>query len=1018
MAEYIVHKGEKVTGMELNYDSMFILKSGTAELTTLNEEASILHVSNGGTAIETTVNRGNMHISKGGTAKQTTVNSRGWIYVSKGGKASDTTLTSYGWMIVSSGGTADTPTVNSGGRMVVFKGGKANGADICSSGYFELFGGTINNLSFDRASGFVSSGGTINDLTMSSGFISFYSGTINRATVQNGTIYVYHGGKLNSAAFNSGSLNVSSNGTANKITLENGAKMHISGNGAKASGVTVKTGGSMYIGGSGAVVTNLSFAGGDADPAKDQYAGRLFARGTIKGLTIGSGTSIALDSGCTATKVKWTPGNGVVNIWEVASVSFTSKYSGVYVGSNAVFVSQSKELVSETLGKGASAYVAKNGLASGLQIASGGSLHVWNGGKALQTLIGYGESSSFLFVSSGGSAEAVMIFEKGGLEISGGKASNVTIRNGGIMYISGGAVSGIKVENGGALAIDSGSATDVEWTPFEGELEVYGGAQVTFAGETSGVYVGTDGVLTEHTDEVADRTMGKGDKMYVMSGGKAERTAVGKSGSMQVFEGGSADETTIYDGGNMVVCCGGSASGVAVDGGELAVYGGTVEDVTLNGYMGVVDGSAVNVTVGSGYYGYVYGGGVLNGATLCSGGYRDGAAFYISSGGTASNLTLEYGACLYVGKGAKVTNISSSYGSYIEVEKGATVKKIKAVEAVSPDCDYDELNGWANKKKKTINEHIVDSTPTLLSPMTYEVQIDENEASYYNNYVGFGDEIDFLKVHLDDAARLRFEVTASDASKFTIWRWDDRKNKLVSLQESKLKLKKASYIKGSSLSTYYQVETKDLLLESGDYYLSMESTNAAKGGNAYYNVCLYDSDFFKEGNKEDDEWSALPDKYDLGALPRESKELVDEEWVGFGDDIDYRKFTVAEGMKSSFDVYATDASTKFTLYQLVSKTKGDKTTNSLKKLKSVSIKSFDEEYGCYRGITAAYDFQEGVEYYYSMESTNAAKGGNAYYHVDFLLSEDNTKDSVAAAVASPADLDGKSAVSVSNALLA
>ena len=115
---------------------------------------------------------------------------------------------------------------------------------------------------------------------------------------------------------------------------------------------------------------------------------------------------------------------------------------------------------------------------------------------------------------------------------------------------------------------------------------------------------------------------------------------------------------------------------------------------------------------------------------------------------------------------------------------------------------------------------------------------------------------------------------------------------------------------------------------------------------------------------------------------------MDDEWVGYGDDIDYRKFTVAEGMKGSFDVYASDASTKFTVYELVSKTnKKGETTESLKKLKSVTIKTFDEEYSCYRGITAACDFREGVEYYYSMESTNATQGGSAYYHVDFLLSE-------------------------------
>lgn len=934
-------------------------------------------------------------VTKGVTSSYLVLNNDS-MYVSKGGVASNTTVNEYGSMYVSSGGIASDTTVNYRGSMTVFKGGKAYNANV-SSGYFVLSGGTINGLTIEKGSGCVSSGGgTINDLTLSGGFISFYSGTINRATVDHGDIYCYSGGKLNSATFNGGYLTVSSNCTANKITLENSAHMNIYQSKSKASGVTVKTGGSMYIG-SGAVVSNITFEGGDADPAKDKYSGRLAAYGgTIKGLAIGSGTSVGLFEGCTATKVKWTPGDGVVNIWS-ASVTFTSKYSGVYVGSNYAFVSQSKELVSRKVEKGTSAYVAKGGVASGLDIASGGSVFIWNGGKALQTQIGIGESHSYMFVSSGGSAENATVFELGGLQVySGGKAGDVTICSGGYMYISRGTASGIKIESGGGLGLCYGTATDVEWTPFEGDLELWEGAQVTFADELSGVYIGTNGELDKHTDKVEGRTIGDVDmgikysvkeEMYVMSEGKTKSIAVGNNGSMYVFDGGSADSTTICDGGEMLIYNGGSASDVTVNGGALAVFGGTATDVTLNGHMSVAGGSAVNVTVSSGYYGYVYGGGILNGATLRGGGYRDGAAFYISSGGTASDLTLEYGARLYVSKGAKVTNISSSYGSYIEVEKGATVKKITAVEAWSPDCDYDKLNGWADKKKKTINDHIVDSTPTLITSDSYGIQIDENEASYYNNYVGYGDEIDFLKVRLDDAAKLSFGVTATDASKFTVWRWDDGKNKLVSLQASTLKLKEESYIKGSALSKYYYVETKELLLDAGDYYLSMESTNAAKGGNAYYNVYLYESVFFAEGNKADDDWATLPADYDFGALTRESQEIVNDEWVGYGDDIDYRKFTVAEGMTGSFDVYATDTSTKFTVYELVSKTKGGKTTESLKKLKSVTIKTFDEEYSCYRGITAACDFREGVEYYYSMESTNATKGGSAYYHVDFLLSE-------------------------------
>lgn len=853
MAEIIVSKGETNADAILNYDSMFVLKGGKAVRTTLNYG-------------------GSMYVSKGGTAGETAVSSGGRLYVS---------------------------------------GGKATSANVFSSGYFVLEGGTINNLTLEKASGTVSSGGgTINDLKMSGGFISFSSGTINRANVDHGNIYVYSGGKINSATFNGGRLGVSSNCTANKITLESGASMDVSDSKSKASDITVKTGGSMYIG-SGAVVSNIMFAGGDADPAKDKYSGRLAAHGgTIKGLTIGSGTSVGLFEGCSATKVSWTPGNGVVNIWG-ASVKFTSKYSGIYLGSNGAFVSNSKEIVSETLGENGSAYVAKGGLASDLEVASGGKLFVWNGGKAVQAQVGIGENYSYLEVSSGGMAENVTVFEHGTLDVYGGKADGVTICSGGSMYVSGGAASGIKIESGGSLGLYQCTATDIEWTPFNGELQIYGNAQFTLAGEAAGVYIGTNGECTEKAKEVEGRTVGQveetgikitaKEEMYVMSGGKAKNTAVGNNGSMHVFNGGTADDTAVYNGGTVYVYNGGSARGVEVNDGWLAVNGGTVEDVTLGDYGALsVGGSAVGVTVGSSAYGYVEEGGVLNGATLCGGVYMNAGGLYVSSGAVVTDLKLEYGATLYVAKGAKVTNVTSSYGSYIELEKGASVKKITAVAAESPDTDHDLYNGWTDKKKKIVNSHVTESKATVIddSLLGESIQFDDGPMTVdsHDNYVGYTDEIDFKKVHLNAESTLKFNIYATDASKFTIWRLDAKKNKLVSLQSTALKFYQYDAVKSSSSSTYYYAGTKGIKLAEGDYYLSVESTNAAKGGNAYYNVYLdYDSEIHTSLEVKDslDGPAALLDMPDSGAAFADAG-------LNLQDDSSFGKFTDALADASAF----------------------------------------------------------------------------------------------------------------------
>ena len=620
-------------------------------------------------------------------------------------------------------------------------------------------------------------------------------------------------------------------------------------------------------------------------------------------------------------------------------------------------------------------------------------------------------------------ASDVTVLEKGALNIySGGKASAVTICNGGNMDIYGGSVSGIKVEAGGGLGIASGTATNVEWTPFEGELEVYGGAHITFANELTGVYVGDNGTSQYHTDETLEnKTITTGSNtMYVMSGGIVEGTRI-ETGSMYVF-GGSALETHLLDsfnGGYMYLYDGGVAIDTNVSSGGLYVYsGGTAEHTTISrgyidvyiggiasdtkiisGAMGVWGGSASGVTVSSGASIHIESG-KLNEATVLGGVYHQAAYITASSGAVLSGITLEYGARLYVSKGAKVTNVTSSYGSLIIAEKGATVKKITAVAAVSPDSDHSDTdkvtgNGWADKKKKTVTDAVLNSDAlTIKKGMYSSIEFDTNgPMSYdpynYKNYVGYTDEIDFKKIHLDGTAMLSFEITATEAAKFTIWEWNG--SKMVSKQSTALKEREFSPFKGavSSLKEYF-VETKGIILDGGkDYYLSVESTNASKGGNAYYFVYLDSSDskFFGTPDNNDDKWNNLPDDYDLGALS-ENKDNIVRDWVGYEDAVDYRKFTV-EGEKTNFSFHIQSSDlTKFTVWKYDAKKK--KTVA----LQTTSIE--DNYWGEYQYGTTTDQLQlDAGEYYFSMESTNAKKGGNADYKISVIVSTAGIKSALA-----------------------
>ena len=182
----------------------------------------------------------------------------------------------------------------------------------------------------------------------------------------------------------------------------------------------------------------------------------------------------------------------------------------------------------------------------------------------------------------------------------------------------------------------------------------------------------------------------------------------------------------------------------------------------------------------------------------------------------------------------------------------------------------------------------------------------------------------------------------------------------------------------------------------GEYYLSVQSTNAAKGGSAYYELYLDEekSAFFDRCDNNDD-WTDLATKgdaseqfTDLGKLDSSDYAVIEEDWVGYGDEVDYYKFTVSADSVVSFYVDASDA-VKFSVCQLTSKN-GVYSLKSLQatKLKKNKVEKYKEdgewyyEYPdwAYSATTGKLSLKAGT-YFISVLSTNAAKGGDADYQV-------------------------------------
>jgi len=258
-----------------------------------------------------------------------------------------------------------------------------------------------------------------------------------------------------------------------------------------------------------------------------------------------------------------------------------------------------------------------------------------------------------------------------------------------------------------------------------------------------------------------------------------------------------------------------------------------------------------------------------------------------------------------------------------------------------------------------------------------------------NNWVGYGDAVDYKAFTLEDAAKLSFKIKSSDAVKVTIYQLNSKTDK-NGVTTYSLKALQSTNVKANQT-----ISSKALLLDSGTYYACITSTNAAKGGSATYSMTPgKDTYFYTDGNNSDD-WTDMKTAGAAG-LPGEPDTIhdwsmfVNDDWVGYGDAVDYKAFTI-DNARLSFDIKSSDA-VKVTIYQLNSKTdKNGVTTYSLKALQSTNVKANQT-------ITSKALLLERGTYYACITSTNAAKGGNAEYSIAigddayFYGSGDNSDD--------------------------
>ena len=159
-------------------------------------------------------------------------------------------------------------------------------------------------------------------------------------------------------------------------------------------------------------------------------------------------------------------------------------------------------------------------------------------------------------------------------------------------------------------------------------------------------------------------------------------------------------------------------------------------------------------------------------------------------------------------------------------------------------------NDWLYDKKlksrgeAALNGKVTESEAVKISAAGDEIRFDTDpvcedaQAEGWNNFVGFGDAADYVKIRLETAAELTFMIESTDKAKLTVYRIDSKTDKTGKITYS-LKSLNARTLRKENDSTVYTAETKMLLLDADtDYYLSVQSTNAKKGGSAHYSVTV------------------------------------------------------------------------------------------------------------------------------------------------------------------------------------
>ena len=645
-------------------------------------------------------------------------------------------------------------------------------------------------------------------------------------------------------------------------------------------------------------------------------------------------------------------------------------------------------------------FIFDGGVANDVTVNSGGYMKVSSGGKAKNVV----ENGGYVFIPDElENGHPNVTFKKNSFSgvvlddakrkasvHSGTTAIDTTVNSDGTFRVLGGIANGTTVNSGGEMYVHSGTATNIVenggYVYIDGEEDYGEIPNVTFQQNTfTGLKLDGTSASVHSGTTADDTTIGADGLLCVYSGGFANDVTVDPTGKLWIYSGGLANGITVGAGGELNVGYGGWITGrMTFEAGAIiapateAILDFDLRQTAPGETPLVNDLSFISDTF---FFTITVNGAQPDGTYKLAGGAAafDQTVYVINTAGRTLG-TLTVGGSLSTGIADYTLKKN---GDDLTLDVVAKVTENGPPEPYNDDLYY--------RKTKSVNTKVTESCGTHLSAPGDDICLDKigtaektvRGVSYCNHVEKKVDEkidtIDYAKIVIDHGAKLSFHAEASAAATFTVYSLTKNRKGQYKAPKKLLTLKLTDKDKDG----LFTADSKKLLQlqVSGEYYVSMQYADKRKTvTDAYYNVWLNDNSEFEPYTRGDntDDWGDMKTAGWDGAVAslgtvdaarlEADKTIIKDEWIGFGDKFDYKKFTLADAAQLDFSFDAPGGFVKFTVCKLKETVK----RNGSKTYSQVTVKTVTAT--ARKPVVTIDDLRlEAGDYFIKVESTNIQK---------------------------------------------